>query len=387
MLSLFSLVCTVSIFLSFVFSGARILYKVKYHGKNIAIVAKKESFDTAKKQVIKLVQGKNVEKAVAAPEYTATLAPAFAVNKQEEIVNAIIENTDEIVLGSYLIIDGENTLCAESVMLGECLNYQLNRFNLKDELCSSSFVEDVQVKKGYFLKDDICGQPEIETTLERLTVRTEVRFVTNVTVPYSTVEIKSDNLMIGLRQKTMEGKNGITQIIKRSIYINGVLEQENVESENVISEPVDEVVSVGTVVPDFSQYGVEYVGSGMAFPISSSRWSVSAYFGDGRGHKGIDLSTYEGAPILAVSAGTVTLSEWYYGYGNCVIVDHGNGFTTLYGHCSSLLASVGQHVEAGDVIALVGSTGDSTGSHLHFEISINGDRIDPAPYLGLYGND
>ncbi|MBQ4153266.1 MAG: M23 family metallopeptidase, partial [Oscillospiraceae bacterium] len=81
-------------------------------------------------------------------------------------------------------------------------------------------------------------------------------------------------------------------------------------------------------------------------------------------------------------SGTVELSRWYSGYGYCVIINHGNGIKTLYGHASQLVAKQGQQVKKGDVIMLVGMTGQATGNHLHFEIRTNGTRINPLPYIG-----
>ena len=100
-----------------------------------------------------------------------------------------------------------------------------------------------------------------------------------------------------------------------------------------------------------------------------------------RHHDGIDLASPRGTPIYAARAGRVAFAGWYYGYGRAVIVDHGGGLTTLYGHASKLLARTGQVVEQGQLIALVGCTGRCTGSHLHFEVRINRRAVNPLPYL------
>jgi len=106
------------------------------------------------------------------------------------------------------------------------------------------------------------------------------------------------------------------------------------------------------------------------------------FTGKGKGHGGIDLAVSTGTPVRAALPGAVTVSSYDRGgYGYYVMISHGNGLATLYGHCSQLLARVGQTVEAGDVIALSGSTGRSTGPHLHFEVRVNGERTDPRSYL------
>lgn len=101
-------------------------------------------------------------------------------------------------------------------------------------------------------------------------------------------------------------------------------------------------------------------------------------------HKGIDLSANRGTRILAADNGTVTWAGWKGGYGYCIIVDHHNGYETLYGHCSKLIADVGDNVRRSDLLAEVGSTGASTGNHLHFEVHKNGEPVDPEPYLANY---
>ncbi len=98
-------------------------------------------------------------------------------------------------------------------------------------------------------------------------------------------------------------------------------------------------------------------------------------------HSGVDLAAPGGTNILAAADGTVKMSGWNGGYGNCVIIDHGGGITTLYGHASRNLVVKGQKVTKGQVIAKVGTTGNSTGNHLHFEVLINGKTTDPMAYI------
>lgn len=100
-------------------------------------------------------------------------------------------------------------------------------------------------------------------------------------------------------------------------------------------------------------------------------------------HTGIDIGARHGADIIAAEGGVVILSSWHGGYGNTVIIDHGGGVHTLYGHNSRNLVSVGDTVTAGQRIALIGSTGVSTGPHLHFEVRVNGQAVNPGPFLGL----
>jgi murein DD-endopeptidase MepM/ murein hydrolase activator NlpD len=111
-------------------------------------------------------------------------------------------------------------------------------------------------------------------------------------------------------------------------------------------------------------------------PLSSRfGWRVHGH------HNGIDIAAPRGSPIHVARAGQVVFAGWYFGYGLAVIVDHGDGVSTIYGHASKLLVPIGEVVAAGQVIALVGSTGASTGPHLHFELRVNGRPLNPMHYL------
>jgi len=124
------------------------------------------------------------------------------------------------------------------------------------------------------------------------------------------------------------------------------------------------------------------------WPCPSSTYITSRFglrvhpvYGTQRSHTGMDIAANSGANVLAADGGTVTLAGVNGGYGNCIMIDHGNGYQTLYGHMSALYVYEGQTVSQGDVIAAVGSTGVSTGPHLHFEVWSGGGRIDPEQFF------
>jgi murein DD-endopeptidase MepM/ murein hydrolase activator NlpD len=110
-------------------------------------------------------------------------------------------------------------------------------------------------------------------------------------------------------------------------------------------------------------------------------WRVHPIFGTSRFHSGLDLAADEGTPIRAPADGTVVSAGWLGGYGNATIIDHGQRIATLYGHQSRFGVQVGQVVHRGDVVGYVGSTGYSTGPHLHFEVRVAGEPTDPGPWL------
>ncbi len=135
--------------------------------------------------------------------------------------------------------------------------------------------------------------------------------------------------------------------------------------------------------------GTVYEGGDFAWPTPSCHYITSSFSprrknpvtGVWKRHTGTDIGAGYGAQIVAANGGTVTLAGWNSGYGNCVIIDHGGGRATLYAHMSSFCVSAGQRVERGQHIGNVGSTGNSRGPHLHFEVLINGAAVDPMQFF------
>ena len=138
-----------------------------------------------------------------------------------------------------------------------------------------------------------------------------------------------------------------------------------------------------------SRYRYQFPGGGsgaMIWPLigeitSEYGWRTHPIYGDARYHSGMDIGGDYGDPILAAAAGIVTYSGWISGYGYAVIIDHGGGISTLYGHNEALAVAEGQTVSQGQVIAYCGSTGNSTGPHCHFEVREGGEPVDPWGYL------
>lgn len=152
---------------------------------------------------------------------------------------------------------------------------------------------------------------------------------------------------------------------------------------SILSIPLGEEVSAiagsSQAVPALATLASR--GQYMAYPVDGV---ISSPYGArwGAFHYGLDLAADQGTGIKAAANGFVTEADWKNdAYGYAVMLDHGNGVETLYGHCSQLLVEAGQRVRAGDIIALVGSTGNSTGPHVHFEVRINGACQDPLDYL------
>lgn len=198
-------------------------------------------------------------------------------------------------------------------------------------------------------------------------------------VKFEKETVKDDKLSTSYKKVTTEGKNGEIKTTSQVTYVDGRAISENVLGEEIISEVVNEITTVGTNDNPTSSLGK------FSWPLPNYD-IITSEFGPrwGTNHNGLDISGSDvyGADIVASDGGTVILAqEDNSGYGRYVIIDHGNGYQTLYGHCSELCVSAGDKVSAGQKIAEVGSTGYSTGPHLHFEIIDNGTKIDPYPFL------
>lgn len=188
---------------------------------------------------------------------------------------------------------------------------------------------------------------------------------------YANIEYQDDESMyIGDTAVVQEGSPG-THTVTDMVTYKG-----NLESGRERLDEIVEVAAVAEVVLRGTKSKPTYM-----YPVTN--WNITSNFGYrwGRLHAGTDVGVPIGTTVRASRGGQVITAGWVGGYGNCVIIDHGDGVSTRYGHLSEVLVSVGQYVDQGDQIALSGNTGRSTGPHLHFEIRINGEAVDPLPYL------
>ncbi len=184
------------------------------------------------------------------------------------------------------------------------------------------------------------------------------------------------------KEVVQEGSDGMSHVRAEITYINGIEVDFNVLDKQVLTEPVTRIVKRGTKkVPRELTLASE---GDIPLPLKSYK-RISEYFGQREAptegastfHKGIDLAADKGTPIYASLDGTVHFSGTATGYGLYIRLKHDGGVETRYGHCSQLLVKKGEKVKKGQIIGLVGSTGISTGSHLHFEVRINGEAVDP----------
>ncbi len=253
-------------------------------------------------------------------------------------------------------------------------------------------------KNGISLETLLALNPEIEKNCyvgqqvivseERplLSVETVVTEQREVKVDYDSVTIPDNSMPYGNYIVTTRGKKGAAIETVEKVYVAGILAETNVVNTEITKQPTTEYVRRGThmstaIKPSQGDgtFDFEFI-----WPVNGGyeTCDIDGY----RGHTGMDIGGVPvGTSIYASADGVVIKSvKNTYGYGYHIIIDHGNGVQTLYAHCSKLYAKVGDVVEQGDRIALLGATGNAQGKHLHFEIRINGEYKDPADYIGTY---
>lgn len=187
------------------------------------------------------------------------------------------------------------------------------------------------------------------------------------------------NLQKNQLENTVVSKNLEVQSILDDQALYEQMMDDLEEAEKQIDEEIKELIRLSKL---------KYAGGKMDWPVPGV-YRVTSNFGPRlhpihktwRNHNGIDIGAGGGTPIVAAASGKVILAKYSSSYGNYIIIDHGSGYATLYAHCSKLLVSVNQAVARGETIAKVGSTGWSTGNHLHFGVQIHGEWVDPMTYV------
>ena len=194
-------------------------------------------------------------------------------------------------------------------------------------------------------------------------------------IPFTNQIIEDSSLPKGEVKEKQAGQNGSRLVTYQISEQNGVQIQKEQSNEQILTQPVNHIVIKGTkVIPSRGD------GS-FAWPTVGGYISSKLGMRWGKMHKGIDIARPSNKTIKAADNGVVVFSGWSNSYGNKIIIDHHNGFRTLYGHMSSLNVKAGQTVAKGAAIGIMGATGDATGVHLHFEVYKNGSLVNPLSYI------
>lgn len=229
----------------------------------------------------------------------------------------------------------------------------------------------------------------------------------SVKADYEDTRSELEDLKAQLKAEQEELEKDIEEAIQIILDLENDLENRQAEydaimaAEDAANATIDKLVAeleaqrAAEAAAAAAAAGGSSGGGGNANATGSFLWPVASYVyvssrfglrvhpitGEKKSHTGIDIASNQGTAVYASDGGSVTLAGWNGGYGNCIMIDHGNGYVTLYGHLSSISVSVGQTVSQGATIGAVGSTGNSTGPHLHFEVLKNGTRIDPEQFF------
>lgn len=349
-----------------------------------------ERNDTAK-QEIKLIgdeidlytemiaeKGKEVDEAKAKED--------LQLEKYKTRIRAMEENGNYNILALILNSDDFSSLLAAMDDYGDVMDSDKVLFDQYKEARE----ETEAVKADYMEYKADCEEKQAELKGQQRELEKQI----------DESEAYLEELAEKIKQAEEEQKAAVAAESAASASLLSFINDYNARKSQVKTETVTTVETVvnedGTteerevtkeVVVDNGTYNTGVVGTGSfmwPFP-ASTKISSTMKTRWGRTHTGIDIDGFNlaGSPIVAADSGTVIKADWSGGYGNCVVIDHGNGYNTLYGHLSSISVGAGQSVSQGQVVGGVGMTGSATGVHLHYEIIMNGSYCDP---LGFYGN-
>ena len=282
--------------------------------------------------------------------------PLSSIKKQDEILNKIEKGTDEIK--THVVEVGESFWTIAKI------------YNMSvDDLIKANPDKDPE---KVFPGDSV----NLLVPKPLLTIATveEVKYTEDI--DYGVKVEFSSSMYKNQKKVKVKGTSGKNEILARVTKHNGIEVERQIIAENVVSKPIDQVLVKGTKeVPKTVATGV------FSMP---TRGSISSRYGSrwGRMHWGLDIACKTGTPIQSADGGTVKSAAYNGAYGYMIEINHGNGYVTRYAHCSKMYVKRGDKVYKGETIGAVGSTGRSTGPHLHFEVLKNGVHQNPVKYLG-----
>jgi murein DD-endopeptidase MepM/ murein hydrolase activator NlpD len=368
-------------------------------GQDIEKIAR-ETLGLKMQSVAVLVEGEELFKLKSQEEWNKVLEELKSQYMSEikgDTVSILSSNVKENVELKSALVDPQELLdingAVQKIIAGKG---EQKKYKIKN----GDTIWDIAIKNGISIVEIEDANPGVN--LDKIKIDQEINMA--VSTPYINMEIVAEikgveklafetnqeidkNMAKGTSKVKVTGKEGQAEIEKKITVVNGMVTTEDVISNVVLAKPVDKVVVVGGKAPTKS-YSPTYVASAgdvggtgqFSWP---SRGALNSKFGArwGRQHTGIDIQASTGTPVHAADSGTVTFAGWSGSYGYLVRISHGNGLETYYAHNSKLQVSAGQAVSKGQVIALSGSTGRSTGPHIHFEVRKNGNPVNPLSYL------
>ncbi|QGZ99591.1 peptidoglycan DD-metalloendopeptidase family protein [Dehalobacter restrictus] len=352
-------------------------YGLSINGKVLAILPNEENIDQVLDKY-KNLQTKPTEGwIITSSDFDETVEKVLTNVKPSEI-----KTVDEVY---NILVQGQRSAISYTVDENDSiwLIAQKNGMSTGEILASNpGLTEETFLPAGQVIK--------LNKITPYLTVVTIGQMVSKEVIPFE-VESKTNNqLAKGVRIIKDLGEDGEKEVTYSYVEKNGkIISQEKIK-ENILVKPVVQIIEQGTQVVKNQEYDPESIAnntshgsgsiSGLIWPLNGP---ITSYYGNRHGefHSGIDIAGETGQPFKAVNSGTVIYAGWHDIYGNMILIDHGDGVVTRYGHSIKLLVTKGQKVTKGQIIGYVGSTGRSTGPHLHFGIMINSKAVNPINYL------
>ncbi|WP_164957273.1 M23 family metallopeptidase [Clostridium estertheticum] len=379
------LTATIMYFNVYRFNG----YKVSIGKSTITYVKSKREFNKTYKQLQNEIKSK-YRNVIVKEDFTIDTAKVddvamfisgdnlknIMLRKFNIVVDGLVMKSDDRKI-AYVVSENQGSEILNCVKDYYSKQVKVNSI-IKTEIINKISYGAVRVKTG-----DLYENSGIVSELIKYNTRSKMPFITvkivgNISKQeaiYPTTIIKPSNTLLnGVKKTQREGKEGIKKVTSEVVFLNNKTISEKIVASEIITPVQNKEIYVGTINP---------VILGLSNMNSPSRGSISSNFGMrwGKMHKGIDIAANFGTAINVVLAGTVTYAAWEDGYGNVIKVDHGGGIETTYAHCSVINVKKGEVVKLGEKIGEVGSTGNSTGPHLHFEVRENGEPINPQKYI------
>ncbi|MGE5701942.1 MAG: peptidoglycan DD-metalloendopeptidase family protein [Clostridia bacterium] len=352
--------------------------KIIVNNEVIGYAASQEQAEQALSKIKEKYSGVSVnpsgKKAVAAASLES--ATTNSAIKQVKFKEDIRTETEAVPAAQVYTVDKLEAMLSKgtfqqvvhNVEEGDCITCIAKRYGITSK---DIYANNPGITENTVLQ---LGQP-INVTAVRpmVTVQVVEELTQDEMIDYATENRTNEKVPKGETKVLQEGKEGKKQVRYQIIRENGQIIDRQILEQKVISQPITKIVERGSKVilsrgtGRLSWPAGGYISSGFG-----SRW--------GRLHAGLDIAG--GGVVRAADNGRVVEAGWHGGYGNMIVVDHGNGLQTLYGHLSKINVRVGDVVPQGKVIGVKGSTGNSTGVHLHFEVRKNGSPQNPMKYLG-----
>lgn len=315
--------------------------------------------------------------------------------------NSFADFVEDVEFRQGLYSDDDSGMWEASKLLNALENEKKSEavyYTVKDGDTPSEIAQSFDISTSELMALNPNVNFDVFKTGTELMISSEVNFVRvkiirvvekNESTRYETEKVESDKLFRGDRRVIRKGVKGTDRVTYLVTYIDGVqISTKEIERVTLI-EPTNEKIQIGTKRPS-TGYGGSYevVATGkMVWPVSGL-YTITSNYGNRRSgwHTGVDISggNASGKLVLAADSGTVELVKFSNrSYGNQVVINHGNGVKTRYAHMldGSISVSVGQRVSRGQAIGRVGNTGNSSGAHLHFEVIVNGNTVNPLPYI------